>query len=296
MAKFVTIHLREKRCVVSRQDHRKHDVEIERQRKIQAEAERQNRGFRFRWVDSLTVVGVLLAIPSLISEDTILVIGCFVVSALLICLSVYSHKEWKSWRYVIAPLIIVLFSGLSVRAYTKGMERELSRLQGRLFPSNEPTPANWCSSRYLDGDGVFILMGFATSYVDQFPHTVISVDKQPRLVVHRDADKTIWISLDIFGGDGRIIAELGKDGFTVREHSYFKFTRKDRSSLAIVDEFKQEVLNVRYVNPRAIWINAVLRYPNSNPVIFRGSEGGGICTAHAGTAEIEFTTKPEQHD
>jgi hypothetical protein len=135
-------------------------------------------------------------------------------------------------------------------------------------------------------------MGFVTSYVDQFPHTVLMVDDKPRLVVHKESDGAVWLSLDIFGADGKIIATLDEDGFTVRPGSYFKLTKRDKSSLRIVDEYDDEVLNVRYVNPHAIWFNALLRYPGSNPVSLKGSAGGGICTAHGGTAEVNIKTKP----
>jgi len=277
---------------LSRQDHRNYDAALQ---KLRTEAMQQSKEPKFKWQDSFAIVGAFLTIASFISEDTPIVIGTFILSALLICLSIYTHKEWKGWRYAISLSVVVLFFALSFRAYTKSVERELSLLHGRLFPSDETTPANSCSGDDFKGDGVLILMGFLTSYVDQFPHTVLSVDKQPRLVVNRDTDKSVWISLDINGADGKIIASLDRDGFTVREHSYFKFIRKDRSSLAIVDEFKQEVLNVRYVNPKAIWINAVLRYPGSNPAVLHGSDGGGICTAHSGISEVEITTKPEHH-
>lgn len=123
----------------------------------------------------------------------------------------------------------------------------IEQLQGKLLPSGEPTPATSCPQ--FVGNGIFILMGFVTSYVDQFPHTVLMVDDKPRLVVHREIEGAIWLSLDIFGADGKIIASLDEDGFTVRPGSYFKLTKKDKSSLRIVDEYNEEVLNVRYVNP-----------------------------------------------
>ena len=132
-------------------------------------------------------------------------------------------------------------------------------------------------------------MGRTASYVDQFPHTVVEVDGHPRLTVNRK-DKNAQISLDVFGPDGKIIAALDDEGFTVRQGSFFKFVHPDWSSLRIVDEYNEEVLNVRYVNPKAIWINAILRYPGSNPVI-AGSDSKGICTAHAGQAEINVQTK-----
>lgn len=172
------------------------------------------------------------------------------------------------------------------------------QLQGKLFPSDEPTPANSCNTFAGDGtlsiggDGILILMGFASSYVDRFPHTVLMVDEQPCLVVHKESDGVVWLSLDIFGADGKIIASLDEDGFTVRPGSYFKLTKKDKSSLRIVDDYNEEVLNVRYVNPHAIWLNALLRYPGSDRVTLKGSTGGGICTAHSGIAEIAINTKP----
>jgi hypothetical protein len=275
---------------MSRQDHRDYDAALQR---LRAEAIQQRKDEpKFKWQDSFTLVGVLLTVVGFILENTPIVIGCFAISAVLICLSVYQHKEWHAWRYIMLVLVVALFSGLSFRAHTKSVERELSLLHGRLLPSDEQTPANACDNLGVsNGNGILILMGFAASYVDQFPHTVVDVDEQPRLVVNRNPDQTVTISLDIFGADGKVIAELDKDGFTVREHSYFKFIRNDRSSMKIIDEYNTEVLNVRYVNPKAIWINALLRYPGSNPVVLHGSAGGGICTAHAGKAEINIQTR-----
>jgi hypothetical protein len=162
-------------------------------------------------------------------------------------------------------------------------------LQGRLIPSNEKTPENSCPT--LGTGGIFILIGFATSYVERFPHTVVMVDDQPRLTVHRETDGKVWVALDIFGADGKIIATLDEDGFTVRQGSYFKM-RQDKHSLRIVDEYNAEVLNVRYVNPSAIWVNALLRYPGSKPVSLKGSNGGGMCSIHSGTADINIRTVP----
>jgi hypothetical protein len=97
-------------------------------------------------------------------------------------------------------------------------------------------------------------MGVATSWVTQFPHTIIEVDNTPRLVVDRGADKSISISLNILGSDNKIIVELNKNQFTVSPHNYFKMVRKDRSSLTVFDDYNKEVLSVRYLNPKAIWI------------------------------------------
>lgn len=249
---------------------------------------------RFKWQDCLTLVGVVLTLAGYVLENAAFVTGCFAISTVLICISVRGHKEWKTWRYLVCIVVVGMFSYCSFHAYDLVTRKELSALTNRLVPSNESTPPNACGDRYAEGSGLLILMGGVTSYVDQFPHTIVSVDDTPRLTVNKKGDFA-QISLDVFGPDGKIIASLDDDGFNVRQGSFFKFQRKDKSSLRIVDEYNEEVLNVRYINPKAIWINAILRYPGSKPVIIQGSAGDGICTAHAGVAEINVETREKKH-
>lgn len=259
-------------------------------RDCESALEKKAREPKFKWQDSLSVVGAILALAPFLTEDAPLLL-CFIASALLLCISIRSHKEWRGWRYLLSVLVIGMFSLASYKAYFNAREKNLTKLQNVLIPADEPTPPNPCSTHISPAEnGLFIMTGQTTSYVDRFPHTVISVDEQPRLTVNRK-DKNAQISLDVFGPDGKIIANLDDDGFTVRQGSFFKFRRNDESSLRIVDEYNEEVLNVHYVNPHVIWLNAILRYQGSEPVIFRGSAGGGICTAHAGKSEIEVTTK-----
>src|SRR6266481_7612507 len=123
---------------MSREDHRQYDAALQ---KLRAEAEAiQKQTPKFKWQDSLTFVSALLAIIAFISEDTPYVIGCFLASALLICLSVTSHKDLGRWRYGISAGVIVLFSFLSIRAYTKGVQRELALPESDLLPAGESDP------------------------------------------------------------------------------------------------------------------------------------------------------------
>lgn len=188
-----------------------------------------------------------------------------------------------------SALVFLFFAGFVFLTALIREEKELSSLHGTLIPANDPLPPNPCPR--VPENALLIYMGFATSWVTQFPHTIIEVDETPRLVVDRNQDSSIAISLEILGADGKVIAELNKNEFAVSPHSYFRMERKDRSSLVVFDDFKNEVLNVRYLNPKAIWINAELKYPGSNPVVFRGPGGGGICTGASGRAEIGFGTK-----
>lgn len=239
---------------------------------------------KFKYQDSLAIVGAIMAIAPFLSEDAPLLL-CFAASVGLLCVSIRSHQEWGKWRYLAAIVVIMVFTSASVNAYNKARERNLGKLKNELIAGNQPTPNNACFSKFGHGPGVMLLMGSITSYVEQFPHTIVAVDGKPRLIVDRNG-KTAQINLEIYGPDEKIIAALDNDGFTIRQGSFFKFDHRDDSSLRIVDEYNEEVLNVRYLNPHALWINALLRYEGSGPVSIKGEPSGGLCTAFNGVAEI----------
>jgi hypothetical protein len=141
---------------------------------------------------------------------------------------------FAKWGVTVAILGIWFMCGWFI--YSKQLERELASLHGWLIPANDPLPPNTC--RGVPDDALLVYMGFATSYATKFPHTIIEVDKKPRLIIDRNSANSLAVSVDIFGADGNIIAALEKNEFTINEHNYFKMARKDRSSLSIVDNQK----------------------------------------------------------
>jgi hypothetical protein len=210
---------------------------------------------KFKWQDSLTLVGFALTIVAFASEDTLIVIGSFAVSALLICFSVYSHKEWKAWRYAISLSVIALFSALSLRAYTKSVERELSLLHGTLAPANDPDPPNSCN---LVNDELGLYFGNMQVKASRFPLTVIKIADKPAVVMDRNADHSLSLSLDVRSADGRIIAKLERNVLTVNQNNFLSMERKDRSTLSVTDQNGMEVLHARYLNRHAFKLSAHL--------------------------------------
>jgi len=237
---------------LSRQDHRNYDAALQ---KLRAEAMQRQSEPKFKWQDSFTLVGVILTAVGYRSEDAPIVIGCFAFSTLLICLSVYSHKEWRGWRYVISSSVVVLFTALSFTAYSKNVERELSGLHGRLVPANDPDPPNLCN---LVDDELGLYFGNMQVKASHFPLTVIRIAGKPAVVMNRNADHSLSLSLDVRSADGKIIARLDGNVFMVNQNNYLSMERKDRSSLSVTAQDGREVLHARYLNRHAFKLSAYL--------------------------------------
>lgn len=199
------------------------------------------------------------------------------------------RRKYLLCRWGVSGVIIVATIGCLSWVNAEMVGYELRSLRGSLIPANDPLPPNSCGE--IPEGALVLFLGGVTSYTTRFPHTVIEINDSPRLIIDRDQNANVSVSVDIFGSDGKIIAELKKNEFIVNENNHFKIERRDRSSLSVYDSFKNEVLSVRYLNKKAIWINAILRYPDSGPVILRGPGGGGICAAESGRADIAINAK-----
>ncbi|MGC2098710.1 MAG: hypothetical protein WA646_19400 [Candidatus Sulfotelmatobacter sp.] len=164
-------------------------------------------------------------------------------------------------------------------------QEELAQaLNGRLLPANEPTPANSCHQG--SDTSVVVMLGNESQYnaalVDRFPHVVFKSRSGAMLSLDRQGDSLV-VNLDIKSADGKIIARLNQDGFSINRSNYFEM-KKDKSSLVVFDEYGAQVLRVRYLNPRAISIDGipVPGHPLSLP---RGITY--MCVSGGGVADIE---------
>jgi len=186
---------------------------------------------------------------------------------------------WLKYRFakwMIAILISGIFIGAMWATSQTNYQIELSGLGGILIPAFNPTPGI-CGT--LPPLGVVLQYGYNGSVIRSFPHLVVSSRRFGSvLALDRSKEGYIVVKLDIRSSDNKIIAQLGKDGFIVNEHNYLKIKRADKSSLIVVDEYGDEVLNIRYLNPQAIRVDGILRFPGRAPMPFKQLGMTGICT------------------
>jgi hypothetical protein len=79
------------------------------------------------------------------------------------------------------------------------------------------------------------------------------------LTLDRNPAGELSISLDTFGEDGKLIARIKNNTVILNQGNYLSVERADFNSLVITDTHGLEVLNVNYLNPKAIIISGTLR-------------------------------------
>ena len=172
--------------------------------------------------------------------------------------------------------VVLLISGAFIFWIYLGQETyELSSLQGRLYPANDPTPSNPCDHHLKDNKQYHyvVLFGSQAVAVEKFPFTIMKVQDRDLFLINRESDGTIVVSLDIFDANGRVIVVIDKGQFSINPNNYLpKPHRPDRHTLVVYDQYNNQVLKMRYLNKKAITVDAILRVPGvSTPIIFWGS-------------------------
>jgi hypothetical protein len=142
-------------------------------------------------------------------------------------------------------------------------------LNGRLLPSAEVTPPNACTESLashllpVGADPVTIIYGKNAAAVTTFPHTILGVDDKSLLSVDRLASGSLALFLEIQDTFNRVIVRLDKNGFIVNNNYSFYLLRPDKSTVTIDNQFGEQVLNARFLNPRTFVVSGTIEYGNS---------------------------------
>jgi len=158
---------------------------------------------------------------------------------------------------------------------------DLSTNEGILIPGDEPTPAKPRCNIPSTAMGVFFGSNVAWT-VDQ-AFDIIRIGDQSLFTVSRTDSNLTITRLQIFDDTNEIIATIDADGFWVKNTSRKK--RPDPSTLIVYDKRDQRVLFVRFLNPRALYIEGIFRLKGFAPLIITADaasmgrlEVSGMCS------------------
>jgi hypothetical protein len=183
----------------------------------------------------------------------------------------------RSWHYrrikwgVIAAILVALCACEYAVYWTK-YHIELNRLDGRLEPACEPFPKGICGFPSLpEGKAIAIEFGDGTTAIAGGFPTMVIASRQfgPVLgIIRPDNQDDLAIYMDIHSKDGKIIARFDEKGkFIVNQENKLFMERPDKSSLRVVDEYGNEVLNVQYLNKELMKISGIIQLPGREPFI-----------------------------
>ncbi len=203
----------------------------------------------------------------------------------------FARQRYLFWKFSI-PIGIVFLLMLSARFVNeKRQEKMLSEFEGFLLPMNEPDPPSFCHPTNVDALKLFI--GPNEVYSSRFPFVVLRVYGKNRVVIDRDAGGKIALSVDILDQQGKMIVTFEKGHFTVVHSNILDMKRPNSGTLIVRDQYKNEVLDVRYLNKRSLQISGLLRYPEVGSIpIGKASAITQLCLGEVSVAiDIEPPTK-----
>ena len=119
-----------------------------------------------------------------------------------------------------------------------------TKTTGTLHPSNDPLPDTPPTVR-IPQDALRMYLGDACAYTTQASIVILRIAGKDLLAMKR-SKAGLLINAKIFSQDGRIIADIEDNEFSVNPNNYFKIKRPDTSSLVVYDQNDNEALNVRY--------------------------------------------------
>ena len=184
----------------------------------------------------------------------------------------FSHLLLK---YGVSGLIVLLTGWSIVWTYTEKEKYELKLTVNLLRPANEPIPNNACSSLVNETSSI-VFLGPMPAVIRKFPKTIIRKLDQDILVVDKNDDGSLAVSLDIRNKNGDLIVQIIRGEFTTNPNNLFKMERyNDRSRLMIKDTKGNIALDLHFFNPHAMWLNFM-----TDKIAIQGeriNSSGGMC-------------------
>jgi hypothetical protein len=141
---------------------------------------------------------------------------------------------FAAWVFVGAALAIYLSNKILIEPQVSGL----------LKPSDEPFPA--LQSSVPEGALLINFGGnFCFSKKSLFP--VLNISGEDLLTITRSAEG-IALNVRIYSPDGRIVAMVERNEFTINPNNYFKKKRPDKSTLIVYDQTGEEAINAHLSN------------------------------------------------
>ena len=170
-----------------------------------------------------------------------------------------AHRTYLLYFKIGVPVMLIgLMAACLAEVQSIQREYELSLPNGWLIPANDELPQSDCSPA---ANELALYMGTNASVSGKFPHTLIQYRGKDVLSIDRNDKNQIAVTVEVRGVDDKLIATIDKNNFNLTQNALQTHKpRPDRNTFVVYDEYGNQALNVRYLNPRAIRISGTLYY------------------------------------
>jgi len=178
--------------------------------------------------------------------------------------------RWLNLRVTGVIVTLVVIAGIISQPYLPPVE---TPNHGWLSPGNEPAPTdNACANpptpeirKYIES-GLTLLVGDSGVILTKANgKTVVFSDCGHDLLWITSEGGKLYVSANIW--DGKIMAQIENNEFTLNPNNYFKKERPDSHTLAVEDQMTFERLRVKFLNPHAVVVTGIFGYPTCGTAV-----------------------------
>lgn len=226
--------------------------------------------------DALALLAIPLIVAAFKAQNAVFATLCLCLAGTILVFAIARHEElpWKQ-RFAVGALILAADLAALFYLYRVNTVRELKEQVAPLIAAALPQPVS--SNCPIPKNAVALYLGNRVSVITEFPHVVFRAHGDETLRIDR-VSSDLLITFRLFNDSGALVASLARNTFTTT-NSVAHVERPDVSHLLVFDDRGTQVLDVEFLNPQAIKLTGILRYPGVDPIIIGekySGKGGSI--------------------
>jgi len=226
--------------------------------------------------DAVALLALPLAVVAFKVGNAVFATLCLTLAGAVIVLAIAGHDE-VAWKRRLAVCTVVFAADLGALLYLYRVEKaeELRQQVAPLVAAALPEPVS--SNCPIPRNAVGLYLGNRISVISEFPHVVFRAHGDDVLRIDRQATDLV-ISFRVFNDSGTLVARLDRNTFTAT-NSASHVERPDPSNLIVFDDQDTKILDVQFLNPQALKMTGILRYPGVDPIVISekySGQGGAI--------------------
>jgi hypothetical protein len=244
---------------------------------------------RIKSADAIALLALPLLVAAFLAGGAVWPTVCLMLAGAIVVFVVAGHEDlaWKQ-RVAICTAVFTVDMAMMVYLYRVNVANALRAQIAPLVAATLPSPVS--SNCPIARGEVGLYLGNSVSVITKFPHVVFRVRGEDVLVIERQ-EAGLLISFTGFDASGNVVLRLERNALQTRLGGAH-VERPSAGELVLLDDRDSKVLDVQFLNPQAIKVTGILRYPGVEPIVITEKylgRGGAIAPPACSTGpEAEF--------